>query len=92
MAKVIVTFKIMPQNPTVDLKKVTAEAEKKIIAFAGDTEHKVEQEPIAFGLVAIKILFVLDEAKGGTEGLEAQIEKIKGVQSVEVIDVRRIIG
>jgi elongation factor 1-beta len=92
MAKVIVTFKIMPENPDQDLDRITKEAEKKIISFAGDTEHKVEQEPIAFGLIAIKILFVLDEAKGGTEQLEEEITKIDGVQSVEVIDVRRIIG
>ena len=92
MAKVIVTFKIMPQSPDVDLARVTKEAEAKITGFAGDTEHKVMQEPIAFGLVAVKILFVVDEAKGGTEGLERDIEGIEGVNSVEVVDVRRIIG
>ena len=92
MAKVIVTFKIMPVDPEQDLDRITREAEAKITGFAGDTDHKVIREPIAFGLVAVKVMFVLDEAKGGTEALEEEITGIQGVNSVEVIDVRRIIG
>jgi translation elongation factor EF-1beta len=38
------------------------------------------------------MIFVMDEAKGSPEPLEKDIAKIKGVQSVEVIDVRRAIG
>ena len=69
-----------------------AEAKKKIAHFAGEGETRVEIEPIAFGLKAVKIIFVTDEKKGGTDSLEAEISKIKGVNSVEVIDVRRAIG
>ena len=43
-------------------------------------------------LNALKIIFVSDEAKGGTEELEKDIETIDGVNSVEVIDVRRALG
>jgi translation elongation factor EF-1beta len=34
----------------------------------------------------------LDEKKGDTEPVEKKISEIEGVQSVECIDVRRIIG
>jgi len=92
MAQVIITFKIMPKSPDVDLEKVHSEALKKIAGFAGEGETKKEIEPVAFGLNALKIIFVSDEAKGGTDELENDIKTIEGVNSVEVIDVRRALG
>ena len=64
----------------------------KIKSFAGTDDYKVSVEPIAFGLKAVKIMFVMDEDKGSTDDLEADIETIDGVNSVEVTDVRRAIG
>jgi len=92
MANVVITMKIMPESPEEDLAKITESAKEKIAEFTGEGETRTEEEPIAFGLKALKILFVSDESKGSTEELEKQIEEIKGVQSVEVIDVRRAIG
>lgn len=92
MAKAIITMKIMPENPEVDLEKIHSEALEKIAGFAGEGETKKEIEPVAFGLKALKIIFVMDEAKGSTEPLEKEIETIQGVNSVEVTDVRRAIG
>ncbi len=92
MANAIITLKIMPESPEEDLAFIEAEAKKKIAAFAGEGETKTEIEPIAFGLNAVKIMFVTDEKKGGTDSLEAEIQTIKGVNSVEVVDVRRAIG
>jgi translation elongation factor EF-1beta len=34
----------------------------------------------------------MDEKLGGTDPLEAKLSEIEGVNSVEVIDVRRAIG
>lgn len=92
MAFAIVTLKIMPVSPKTDLEKIALEAEKKIIAYAGDGDRKKEIEPVAFGLNALKMTFVMDEKKGSPEPLEKDIAKIRGVNSVEVIDVRRAIG
>ncbi len=92
MATIIVTLKIMPESPETDLSKIQEQAKKLITEFAGETEIKTEQEPIAFGLKALKILFVMDESKGSTEELETKIKALEGVNSVEVIDVRRAIG
>ena len=92
MAKVVVTLKIMPENPEVDLAAIEKEAKAKIIDFSQNEEMKIEQEPIAFGLKALKIIFVMDESKGSTETLEQDIKTISGVNSVEVVDVRRAIG
>jgi len=92
MADVVVTMKIMPLSPEIDLAKLESEALDRIHNFTGMDNHKVEQEPVAFGLKALKIMFVMDEAKGSTDALEEDITKIEGVNSVEVTDVRRTIG
>ncbi|MFH0868448.1 MAG: elongation factor 1-beta [Candidatus Woesearchaeota archaeon] len=92
MAQVVITLKIMPESPEVDLNKIEQEAKAKIIDFSQNKEMKTEQEPIAFGLKAIKIIFVMEESKGSTDALEEQIKTISGVNSVEVVDVRRAIG
>ena len=92
MSQVVVTLKIMPESPDVDLGSIEKEAKTKIQAFSDNEEMKSEQEPIAFGLIALKIIFVMDENKGSTDKLEEQIKTISGVNSVETIDVRRAIG
>ena len=92
MANVVITLKIMPESPDTDLSKITEEAKAKITSFAGEGDMKTEEEPIAFGLKALKILFVMDESKGSTEELEKDISSLDGVNSVEVVDVRRAVG
>ncbi len=91
MADVIITFKIMPESPDVDLSVVLESMKTKIEAF-GATIGKSEEEPIAFGLKALRIIFVYDENKGATDDLEEECKTIEGVQNVEVVDVRRAFG
>lgn len=91
MADVIVTFKIMPESPDVDLDKIKESADRLIKEFGGEI-GKVEKEPIAFGLEALNLIFVMDESLGSTDDLEEKVENIEGVNSVEVTDVRRAIG
>ena len=92
MADVVITFRIMPQSPMVDLSKIEAHIKNEIADFCASKEFKTQIEPIAFGLKALNIIFVMDENKGSTEKLENKISQIDGVESVEVTDVRRAIG
>ena len=91
MAQVIVTLRIMPESPDTDLVELEKQATQKIANFGGDV-GKTEITPVAFGLKALNLYFVMDEAKGSTEPLEKEIESLQGVNSVEVTDVRRAIG
>lgn len=91
MANVVITIKLMPEDPKVNLKKVEEQAKKEISAFGGEV-GKVETEPIGFGLHALKLIFILDEDKGTTDPLEEKLRQIEGVTSAEVVDVRRAIG
>jgi len=91
MAQVVVTVRIMPDKPDADLEKIKGEADIKIKEFGGEV-GKSEMQPVAFGLKALILIFVMDESLGSTDQLEENIKKIRGVQSVEVTDVRRAIG
>ncbi len=91
MASVIVNLKIMPSSPDEDLSAIDRQASALIAEFGGKVAKR-EVIPIAFGLKALHIHFVMGEAKGTTEPLEGKIALVKGVQSVDVFDVRRTVG
>ena len=91
MASVVVTIKLMPESPKTDMAALQKSAEKTITAFGG-RPAKADVEPIAFGLKALNLYFIMDEKQGSTEPLEEKLSKLKGVQSVNVTDVRRAIG
>ena len=92
MAQVVITIRIMPSSIDIDMQEIGQKAKNKIIDFCNSQEFKTSIESIAFGLKALNIIFVMDEAKGNTEALEQRISQIDGVESVEVTDVRRAIG
>ena len=92
MAQVVVTLKIMPQSPEVNLEKLEFKAKEEIFKFCNSQEFKTQIQPIAFGLKALIIYFVMDEKIGTTDRLEQAISQLEGVESVEVPDVRRAVG
>jgi len=95
MAVAVVTVKIMPESPEVNLDEVKEKVQTVIREFTernDPADQKVEVEPVAFGLKALKIIFTIDEAKGSPDAIEEKIKEIEGVQSFEVVDVRRAIG
>lgn len=92
MVNIIVTIRIMPESPDVDLKQVETQALEMILGFAGKGDTKVVISPIAFGLNAVDITFIMDESLGSPDILEEKIMTIEGVNSFETKDVRRAIG
>ncbi|RLE43101.1 elongation factor 1-beta [Candidatus Woesearchaeota archaeon] len=91
MADVAITLRIMPTSPQEDLDGIIEKARALVEGFGGKV-HTSTKKPVAFGLEAIEILFIMDEGKGSTEELEKQISGLPGVSSVDVVDVRRAIG
>lgn len=92
MAQVVATIKIMPESPESDLLAIETKAKRVISNFAENDGIRSEQEPIAFGLKALKLTFVMDENKGSPDVLEGDLMSIDGVHSVQTVDVRRAIG
>lgn len=54
MGEVVATLKIMPESPDVDLEALKAAIQAAMPAEA--EFHKIEEEPIAFGLVALNLI------------------------------------
>ncbi len=92
MANVVVTLKVMPESPSVNLVELFSNIEPIMKDFSGEEQFRKEEEPVAFGLKALKITFVMDENKGSTEEMEKKIEALDEVNSVDVVDVRRAVG
>ena len=91
MADLILTIKVMPKSPDVDLTAVEESAKEIISQFEG-RGTKAEIEPVAFGLKALNLTFAYDESKGSTDALEQKLTEIDGVNSAEVTKIDRALG
>lgn len=89
MGKVVVVAKVYPKGTEVDRKKLLLEVTQALKGIA--EVKKSEEEPIAFGLVALRLHIIIpEEAEGGTDGLEEKIGSLPDVSNVEVTHVYRI--
>jgi len=86
MANVILTFRVLPKSIEVNLDELEEEIKEKL------QPERIEREPIAFGLTALKIVkFVKDEA-GEVEKCEKILRNIERVGEVEVVSLTRSFG
>jgi elongation factor 1-beta len=86
LAKVLASIKIFPNDANLDLNLLREKIEKSLPA--GATVQKFEEEPIAFGLVALIAHVVMPE---DVEGKMDQVEEaIRAVDSVSEIQVLRV--
>ena len=83
MGKVLVTFKVMPEGLESNLDEMAL----KLKSIGIGRFNSLEKVPIAFGLIALKPSYLVDDVGGVTEGLEEKIMGIVGVKTVEVVDV-----
>jgi len=83
MGDVIIGFKVMPASVEENLDKIEKEIKEKI------KPQKMSREEIAFGLVAIHIVKIVEDAEGTLDVVEKQLRAIKGVGEVEVTGISR---
>ena len=88
MARVVMTMKIMPDGVEIDIDELL-EKIKRVVP-EGTNVGAVEKQPVACGLVAIRMNLVRDESLGGTDDIEAAISALEGVAQVEVEMVSRM--
>jgi elongation factor 1-beta len=81
MGQVIVRYRILPDSPDnfEELKKALESLEPA----------SMEEEPIAFGLKAIKFVKVVEDSPRAEEDLENRVKAIPHVETVETISVTR---
>ncbi len=92
MANVYFKLKVMPESVEVNLADLKGKCRKVIEEYGAIISGEIQEEPIAFGLVAIIITGMIDESKGSLDPLEDRLKKLEEVTNAEVIDVRRGIG
>jgi translation elongation factor aEF-1 beta len=85
-----VHMKLMPSTPEANLSLINEKAGNIVNSFH-KTQIKMEEEPIAFGLKAIHLYFSWND-EIDTERLEAELQKIEEVSSVETLDIRKAFG
>ena len=84
MSEVMVTFKIMPADSDTDIGKIEEQVKSKV------NVKKTEKEPIAFGLVALKVTVFIMDAEGAVDKAEEDIRSIDGVGEIEVTEMTRL--
>ena len=83
MGDVILVYRILPADPS-KFESVKAGLE--------DINHqRIEEEPIGFGVTAIKFTTMVPDESGKQDELEEQIDKIDGVGERELVHFSRSI-
>jgi len=89
MARVAVVVKVFPNSIELDLNELLERIKQALPEGFEVMDSK--EEPIAFGLKALKIIITMpEETEGGTESLERILAGVDGVEEVEVEAVHRL--
>ncbi|NIO19475.1 MAG: elongation factor 1-beta [Candidatus Aenigmarchaeota archaeon] len=81
MGDVIVVFKIIPKDMGMfdEVKKALEDLKPQ----------RLEEEPVAFGLKALKFTKIIPDEEGELPELEEKIKGINGVQTCETVAISR---
>ena len=90
MSVIAVKIKIMPESPETDMKRLQEQI-TEMLSENGVKNPSFQIEPIAFGLKALIVMLGWPEEKE-LETLEADLGGVDGVNSIEILDIRRAIG
>ena len=92
MSKAIITFKLMPESPEVNLEPIKEEAEKIAKEAGAIGEMQVKEEPIAFGLKAVLVMVMYEVEGADFDGIASKLGEIEHVQSSEVAKMDLALG
>jgi elongation factor 1-beta len=85
----MVSLKIFPSGIEVDRESLKKEIEEKLPDYA--SVYGFEEEPIAFGLVAvIAHVLVPEDREGGIDGVESSLKKIDKISDFQTLMVSRV--
>jgi elongation factor 1-beta len=91
MGTAALKIKLMPESPDVDLETIKEKAKNLALKHNKVLVHSIEEEEIAFGLKAVIITLVWPEELEQSV-IEDEFAGIEQVNSVQIIDFRRVIG
>jgi elongation factor 1-beta len=88
LARVVAQIKIFPTETTVDLVELRKKVEKALPP--GATVARFDEEPIAFGLVALVANVAMPEAEGQMDKVEDALKSVENVGEIQVVNVWRM--
>src|SRR3989442_15028670 len=88
LTKVLVSIKIFPSDTTTDMNVLKDRVRKTLEGKA--SIYKYEEEPVAFGLVALIAHVLFPQAKGRMDEVENLLKQTNGDSEVKVMVSRRI--
>jgi len=89
LGNVVAILKVYPSDVGLDLERIKGDIRKAVPE--GTSVYKYEEEPIAFGLVAIVAYVMIPEDREGLmDEVDARIRGVEGVGNVEVWMVSRV--
>jgi elongation factor 1-beta len=81
MGDVALIIRVMPESPEVNREEIKKEIHAKLARV-----QDIQEEPIAFGLVALKVVTVVPDAEGQTDAAETALNSIAGVERAEIVE------
>jgi elongation factor 1-beta len=87
LARVVAQIKIFPTETTVDLAQLRKKVEKALPL--GTTVARFDEEPIAFGLVALVARVAMPDAEGQMDKVEDALKSVENVGEIQVVNVWR---
>lgn len=82
MGSVALILKVMPESPDVDLEALKVAMRAKVPSI-----QDIQEEPIGFGLKALKVMAVVSDQGGETDAIEEAISTIEGVERAEIAEL-----
>ena len=92
MANAIITFKLMPESPDIDLEPIKEKALKIAKEAGAIGQMQSKEEPIAFGLKALLVIAMYKVEGSDSEAVAAKMGEIEGIQSAEVAKMDLALG
>ena len=88
MARIVGTYKILPEDPETDLQELKERIESSL-----PNDMKITatgEQPMAFGLKALVLDINFDEQDGLQDQLEEVLSKVEGISEFEALQLFRL--
>jgi elongation factor 1-beta len=90
MTKLIARIKVLPTDTDINLEGIVDKLRSSLPD--GMQVRNSAKEPIAFGLNALIVDFLLEDKEGQMDKLESAIKDTQGVSEIEVMNLSRQAG
>ena len=88
MGKIVIAYKIFPSESGIDLEMLKEKIKTELSDIAA--VQRFAEEPIAFGLCALKVNMVLPEKDGILDETEKRLSKIEEVGQIQTLGMTRL--